>query len=538
MPDELESIREDPGRALTQAEIARAAGIVMLGYVLSGVLGLIRQMILAPTFGADRELDAFYAALRVPETLFTLIAGGALGAAFIPVFSGFLARDAFDKAWQLASTVMTLVTLVATAAAALGFVLATLLVERLLLPGADAETQALAVELMRIMLATVVLFGISGLVMGILNAYQHFTAPAFTPSMYNIGLIAGALLLAPSMGVHGVAWGAVLGAGLHLGIQLPVVLRLPYLGLRPSLTVRAPGVLTVLKLMGPRLLGLAVVQVNFWVNIVLASAMVTGSITALQYAFTLMFTVLGILGQSLGTAVFPTLSTLHAEGDNERFQETFGSALRNVLFLSIPAGLGMAVLSVPIVGSLFQYGEWTASHTQATAWALIFYAIGLAGHAALEILARTFYALHDTWTPVKIGGLAMVLNVVLSVFFVMLFEALGADTFSRGPLAGLALANSLATALESIALWIILRRRIPEMNPGPILRTLSRTLVATLAMAVVVIAWLMFADEWAYFLQLLGGMVLGATSFWILALLLGIEAAQSVPQQILARFRK
>lgn len=532
------TVHDDPGRALSQGEIVRAAGIVMIAYVLSGALGLVRQMILASTFGADQELDAFYAALRVPETLFTLIAGGALGSAFIPVFSGFLSRDEFDGAWRLASTVMTLVMVIATLAATLGFLLATPLVEYLLLPGADAETQSLAIELMRIMLVTVVLFGVSGLVMGILNAYQHFMAPAFTPSMYNIGIIGGAVLLAPSMGVHGVAWGTVIGAGLHLGIQLPVALRLPYFRLRPSVAIRTPGVVSVVKLMGPRLLGLAVVQINFWVNIALASAMVSGSITALQMAFTLMFTVLGILGQSLGTAVFPTLSTLYAQGEHDRFQQTFGSALRNVLFLSIPAGLGMAVLSEPIVGTLFQYGEWTAADTRATSWALIFYAVGLMGHAALEILARTFYALHDTWTPVKIGGVAMLLNVVFSVIFVLLFEALGADTFSRGPFAGLALANSLATALESTALWIILRRRIPEMNPMPVLRTLGRTLLAGLVMVLVVLGWLFVSQEWAYFTQLIIGFTAGAISFWAMALVLRIEAAQTVPRQILARLAR
>ncbi|NDJ84760.1 MAG: murein biosynthesis integral membrane protein MurJ [Chloroflexi bacterium] len=529
---------DDPGRALTQQEIARAAIIVMASYVLSGVLGLVRQMVLASAFGADRELDAFYAALRVPETLLALIAGGALGSAFIPVFSGFLGRDEFDDAWQLASTVMTLVTIVATIAAGIGLLLAPFLIGNLLLPGADSDTQALAVEMMRVMLISVIIFGLSGLLMGILNAYQHFVAPALAPSMYNLGIILGALFLVPSLGVHGLAWGVVIGAALHLVVQIPVASRLPFRRLRPSLRVNAPGVLEVMRLMGPRLLGLAVVQINFWVNIALASTMVEGSITALQTAYALMFTVLGILGQSLGTAVFPTLSTQHAQGDHTGFQRTFGSALRNVLFLSIPAGLGMAVLSVPIVGTLFERGEWTTADTQATAWALVFYSIGLAGHAALEILARTFYALHDTWTPVRIGVGAMLLNILLSVVFVLLFDVLGADSFRRGPFAGLALANSLATALESAILWVILRRRIPAMDTRPIIRTLVRTALAGAGMVGIVLLWLLVADTWLVLFQLVGGILVGAIAFWGLALAMRIEAAQSVPRQILSRFRR
>ena len=475
---------DDPGRALSNREIARATLVIMIAYVLSGTIGLFRQIVIAATFGAGIELDAFVAAVRVPETLFMLIAGGALGSAFIPVFSQFLSQDKFDNAWRLASAVLSIVGVVAMLVSFIAFVLARPIVEYVLLPGGDATDHALTIELMRIMLVTVFVFGISGLIMGILNAHQHFLSPALAPTMYNVGIIVGAVALTPSMGVHGLAWGTVLGAGLHLGIQLPMLRKLPHMHLRLLMSIQVEGVREVLVLMLPRLLGLAVVQINFWVNIALASTMVKGSITVLQTAYTLMFTVLGILGQSLGTAVFPTLSTQYAQGDLQGFQRTFSAALRNVLFLSLPAGFGMAVLSVPIIGVLFERGEWTHAHTQAAAWGLIFYSIGLAGHAALEILARTYYALHDTWTPVKIGGLAMVLNIVLSFVFVVIFEAIGANEFTRGPFGGLALANSLATALESTILWIMLRRRIDTLQAGSIMLTLTRTLAATAAMVV------------------------------------------------------
>ncbi len=526
------------GRALSGREIALATIVVMASFVLSGILGLVRQIVLASTFGADRELDAFYAALRLPETLFVLVAGGALGSAFIPVFSTFLNKDDIKGAWRLASATLTFVTLAASLSAVVGYIFATPLVEYLLLPEASHATQSLTVELMQIMLVTVVIFGVSGLLMAILNSHQHFVGPALAPSMYNIGIIFGAIFLTPSLGIRGLVWGVVIGAGFHMAVQIPVLFRLPnlYLQILPNLQV--PGVVEVLKLMGPRLLGLMVVQVNFWVNIALASAMVSGSITALQTSFALMFTVLGVLGQSVGTAVFPSLSALYAQKDEAGFQRTFNNALSNVLFLSIPAGLGMMILSVPIVQILFERGKWTSADTSATAWALVFYAVGLMGHAALEILARTYYALHDTWTPVIVGGVAMLLNVVFSLIFVQIFENLGADTFSHGPYAGLAFANSLATALESLTLWLWLRRKIPSLNPRPVLQTASRTGLAAVGMVALVYLWLMLGDGFPVLIQLIGGIVMGAGSFFALAFGLKVKEASHLPHMVLARLGK
>lgn len=524
-------------QVLSSSQIARATGTIMMAFVLSGILGLFRQIILASIFGADRELDAFYAALRLPETLFTLVAGGALGSAFIPVFSRFLAKDDPRGAWRLVGAILMFLIAIASGLAVIGFIFAGFLTRTLLIPSADGQTQDLTIELMRIMLATVVLFGISGLVMGILNTYQRFLTPALAPSMYNIGIIIGAIFLSPTYGIHGLAWGAVIGAGLHMVIQIPNVMRLPHIKqLRLNLQVKTEGVTEVLTLMGPRLLGLMVVQVNFWVNVSLASDMDTGSLTALITAFTLMFTVLGVLGQSLGTAAFPTLSALYANGDMEGFARILNRALTGVLFLSIPAGLGMVILADPIITVLLERGEWTAADTSATAWALLFYGIGLSGHAALEILARTYYALHDTWTPVVIGGGAMVLNIVLSLILVVMFRNLGADTFTRGPFGGLALANSLATAIESTVLWLMLHKRLPSLDTHNVQSTLFRTWIAGGIMVVGVWGILQLLASQSVFLQLFAGITTGIIVFGVTALVLKIESAQSVPRQILARF--
>ena len=324
MPDSSSSASS--ARALTGQQIARAAGIVMLAFVASGVLGVVRQSAINSVFGAGAELDAFLAAQRVPETLFVLVAGGALGSAFIPVFTRLLAGKDESGAQRLADGVITLLLAASTVMALAAFVLAEPLTRWLLLPDAAHSTQALAVELMRIMLPTVIIFGVSGLLMGVLNAHQHFLAPALAPSLYNIGLIFGALVLARDGNTHGLAWGAMIGAGLHLAIQLPA-LRGVNFHYRPTLSLSIPGVREVLWLMGPRVLGLGIVQVNFWVNTALASGMVEGSVAALTNAFLLMMTVLGVVGRSVGTAVFPTLSTLSATHDMDTFRRTLAGVL-------------------------------------------------------------------------------------------------------------------------------------------------------------------------------------------------------------------
>lgn len=526
------------GQALNNRQITRVATMIMLALVISGVLGLVRQVAISSAFGAGRELDAFNAALRVPETLFVLVAGGALGSAFIPVFTRFLAKNEYDGAWRLASTVLTLVTLSAVVLSGVMFIFSKAVVENILVPDAPADYQALTAELMRTMLVTVIIFGASGLVMGILNSYQHFLAPALAPSMYNLGLIFGAVALAPSMGVKGLAWGAVLGAMFHLGVQLPTLRKLEYASIRPSANLNTSGVSEVMLLMLPRVLGLGVVQVNFWVNAALTSGMMPGSLTALQTAFTLMFTILGILGQSIGTAVFPTLSRLYSEGDHQAFAEILTGALTNVLFLSIPAGFGLAVLSDPIISVLFERGEWTPNDTDGTAWALTLFGIGLAGHAALEILARAFYALHDTWTPVKVGGLTMILNIILSLIFIRLLGYPDETNFARGSFGGLALSMSISTAIESMVLWILLQRSLPTLKAKSVSGKALKITAAALVMAGMVIGWQVIGQNLPELVLLAVGIILGCVSFGGAALALKIEEARAVPQLILGRFRK
>lgn len=545
---------------LSNRQIARAAAVVVGGFLASGVLGLVRTAAFSATFGASDALDSFYAAQRIPEALFVLVAGGALGSSFIPVFARFLTEGDERGAWRLASAVMSCVFVLASLLALLAAILAPALVPALLEPGANPAQQALTTSLTQVMLVTAAIFGVSGLLMGILNTRQVFLLPALALSMNNVGQIFGALVLTrliptfalsypgllpqyadvlargvPSDGgaaTYGLAWGAVLGALLHLVIQLPGLLRVGA-RLRFLPDPRIEGVREVLVLMGPRVLGLAVVQINFIVNVNLTSGMTAGSRSALVTAWTLMFFVLGVIAQSVGTAVFPSLSALAAANDLTGFKDRLAGAMRGVLFLSCPATVGLILLGGAGISLLFERGAWGAEDTAATAWALSFFALGIAGHSLLELLSRAFYALSDTRTPVLIGIASMVSNIILSLVFIRLIGS--PASLDRGAFAGLALANSLTTLLEGLALWLLLRRRIGDLNDRFILNGTARSLAAALGMGVFL--WVLgnAAHNASALLATVAGVVLGLAVFFTLAFALGIDEARSIPRTLLRR---
>ena len=455
--------------ALDNREIIEKALIVLVGFLASGLLGLVRLAVVGAQFGTGAAYDAFAAAQQLPETVFVLVAGGALGSSFIPIYARYRAIDQ-EQASRLASAVMTLSAAGAALLGLLVYAFAPQLVSAVLYSGRPPAEQQLMTDMVRLMMLTPFIFSISGLLMSLLHSHAAFWLPAIAISMNNIGIIIGALFIAPALPAHanvgqvgalnimGLAYGAILSACLHLLVQLPGVARLPT-RLRPLLSPSVPGVLDVLRLMGPRVFGLAVVQINFHVNIILANTMVAGSVGAVRYAFMLTFFALGVIAQSQGSAVFPTLAALQAEGDYDGFKDRLARAMRNVLCLSFPASALLIVLGGPLV-SVLQRGEWTPESTAAVAWALGFYAIGIAGFALLEVLSRAFYALEDSRTPAIAGALAMLSNIALNLVFIRIIGDPG--SLARGAFAGLALANALTTIVEALALWWLIRRRLAD----------------------------------------------------------------------------
>jgi len=463
-----------------KAQIARAAGLVMALFVVSRALGLLREMVISHQFGTSGDLDAYLAAFRLPDILFQLVAGGALASAFIPTFASYLVLEHEERAWRLASAIINLVLLLTTALAVLAALLAPFLVRAVVAPGFDLERQALTVSLMRLMLLAPIVFGVSGVLMGILNARQHFLLPALAPIVYNLGIMAGALFLAPGLGVRGLAWGVVGGALGHLLVQIPGVLRQGLL-YTPTLGLHDRGVHEVARLMLPRVAGLAAVQINFLVNTILASGLVAGSLSAINYAWLLMLLPQGVFAQAVATAAFPTFSTQAARGRRGEMRSTLSATLRAVLYMALPAAVGLIVLRRPLVQMVFERGAFTDTSTQMVAWALALFTLGLPAHSVVEIVVRAFYATHDTKTPVAIGVLAMGLNVVLSLLLIGAFERAG-----WLPLGGLALSNSLATTAEMTLLLIILRRRLAGLEGRRMVGSLLRIGVAAAVMGAVV----------------------------------------------------
>lgn len=530
----------------------RAAGTVAFAILFGQVMGLLRGVLVAQAF-PDFERDAFFTANRVSETLFTLIAAGALGSAFLPTFTGLLVKDEKESAWRLAASLARLLTLTLSLAAVISAILAPQIVRYLLAPGfaANPALFALTVDLLRIQLVSAVLFGLGGLLVGILNAHHIFFIPQLTAAMYQIGQIFGVMVLARWMGIYGLAWGVVIGSALYLIIQIPSLMKLK--ADRRLLTVdrspstvpgppskieywslitdlRNPAVLQVLRLMGPRVLGASVVQLNFWVNNNLASQMGDGFVNTLAYGFALMVMAQAAIAQSVAIAVMPTFSAQFALGKRDEMRAALASALRGVLLLAIPASLGLILLSAPIVAMLYQRGAFDSAAVEMTAWALAWYAAGMVGHSLLEVLTRAFYARQDTKTPVLVGIGAMTLNVVLSFAFSAWFRQLG-----WMPHGGLALANSLATALEAALLFALMRRQLQGIQGRSIADGFARFSLAALGMGLSLWAWLAFAGEMNPWLAGLGGVAIGALAYAAGVALLRVEEVSLVYQTLKRR---
>lgn len=503
--------------------LARAATLVSLAFIASRALGLLREVVIGQQFGTSAELDAYLAAFRIPDLLFQLIAGGALGSAFIPTFTSFLTRKDEPGAGRLASAIINLVLLLLTGLALIMALLAPWLVANIVAPFFSPEQQLLSANLMRLMLISTVVFGVSGIVMGILNAQGHFLLPALAPVIYNAAIIGGAWLLAPRFGVTGLALGVVAGAVGHLLIQVPALIRYRFRW-QPVLGLRDAGVREVARLMGPRVVGLAITQLNFLVNTILASGLAAGSLAALNYAWLLMLLPQGIVAQAMATAIFPTFSAQAARGDLGELRATFSAALRSLFFLTLPAAVGLLVAREPIIAVLLQRGRFTETSTELTAFALQFYALGLVAHSALEIITRAFYALHDTRTPVLIGGAAMALNILLSLLLI------GSLSFG-----GLALANSIATTLEAASLLWLLRARIGGVDGAALVPATAKMALAAALMGACLYLFLAVArDQWIGFVSL-GSLLVGGLSYVGSALVLRIHEVTRVPQRLLRR---
>ncbi len=495
--------------------VAGGATILMVSYVLSRVLGLGREVAISARFGTSSELDAYVAAFRLPDLAFLLFAGGALSSAYIPLYREVLARDDPKAARDFTSSTFNAVIL------AVGFFVAAIIllapwIVPLFTHGFASETRTLTVALLGIVAFSPLLLAASEVFTATLHTRQHFLLPAFAPLLYNAAILVGAVVLALWWGIFGVAAGVVIGAGLHLLVQVPAFRALgPGYGF--TLNPNLPELKSLIQRTAPRMAGLVTVHLSLlFIMVTLASGLGEGVVASLHYAWTLMMLPLGVFGMSVARAWFPQFAAAAVDGPTPELARQLAAAIRTVLFFLLPSAAGLMLFAPLVVATLFERGEFDAASTDLTAWALLFFGIGLAGHGAVEVLNRGFFALRDTWTPVLIGIASMGLGIALA-FFLM------------GPLeqGGLALGISLAVLLEAVWLWLLLAKRVPGFQfLGGMLPLLVCTLLAAGASGT--LQWLApLPDTPALVRLVLYGVVLLGV-YILAALLLGVPEARTV----------
>src|SRR3989440_3699452 len=452
--------------------IASAATLILVAYGLSRVLGAVRELVIANTFGTGHNLDDYRVAFGVPDLLFNLLLAGAISSAFIPVLSEYLAKNEPERARQIAGRVLNASVLILTVGAAVLFVVAPWYVS-LIAFGYSPKDHELIVSLTRILLLQPIFLGAGGMVIGILTAYQRFFAQALAPLFYNGAIIVAAAFFAPRYGVTALAIGVVAGAMLHLGVQLPALWRT---GWRPTaaLGLDDPGVRKVGRLMFPIALGLAAAHVNVFVDTILGTSLPHGRVAALRYADTMAQLPLGTFSQALAFVLFPFLARDAALGAIDSIRHRTSLALRLNIFVLVPASVGLALLGVPITAALFERGQFGSESVRQTAFALTFFSLGLAGQAATALLVRVFYALQDVITPLRISlgviGGDLATNVVL------------VHLLAQG---GLALATWIAATLNAVLLARALRGRLGGLEGRQILQTARRAIVGVVPTAAV-----------------------------------------------------
>jgi putative peptidoglycan lipid II flippase len=454
--------------------LLRSSVIVIALFSLGKVTGLIRLRLISNSFGTTPTYDAFTSANQLPEVFVTLISGGALAAAFIPVYSKYLSDKRSIESLRLANSILTLVLAVLGGISAIAILFAGPL-SRLLVPGYDSQTQMLTADIMRIILLQTTLYGLGGVLSSILNAHQHFTIPALAPITLDIGYMFGLLVLVPTMGVYGLAWGTVVGGVLNILIHIPALRRF---GFRAFLVLdtKMKGVREIVRLMGPRVVTLGAIQLMDLFIIRLGSFLLAGHTSAYFYGYQIMQLPETLLGTAIAIVVFPTMAELFNSGDISGLKSTSMAALRIIWTLTIPASVGLVLLGRPAISVFLQGGAFTETSTDLVFGVLVFFSVRIVAEASLEILARLFYAQHDTKTPmyVAIGWLAT--NVTLAFLL-------------TGPFGvqGLALASTIAFAIQSLALFILNRRRLGDLGDKELVISLGRALFGAFVMGLLIL---------------------------------------------------
>src|SRR3989339_38045 len=459
----------------TQSKSITGAAIILSGAtLLSRLVGIIRDRVLAHYYGAGPVMDSYYAAFKIPDLIYSLLIVGALTAGFIPTLTKLLSeKDENKRAWHLTNNILTILGLSLIALCTLGLIFTPSL-NKIIAPGFQDENLARVIGFTRIMFLSPIFLGISMIMGGVLQSLRRFVLYAFAPIFYNFGIIFGATVLVRLMGENGLAWGVVLGALIHCAIQVYGVRQVGW-RFRFSFDTKDKDSITVGKLMVPRTLGLAITQTNQVIITMLVSFLPVGSIAVYNYANNLQAVPVGVLAIPFALAIFPLLSSAAAENDMPQFANHLSGVIRQILFLIVPSAILILLLRAQIVRVILGSGEFDWNATINTANALAFFSLGLIAQALIPVLSRAFFALSNTKTPFVIGIISELISIIAALILMKPLKA-----------AGLALASSIGVTVNLILLWINLRSEIKTLNESDILSLIYKISLASLVMGVVV----------------------------------------------------
>jgi putative peptidoglycan lipid II flippase len=518
----------------------RASAIIAAAVMLSRVLGLVREVLFNAIFGTA-AMGLFLIAFRLPNLLRDLFAEGALSTAFITVFSQKIEKEGSQAAWALASKMLTLTAIFMSGVSLLGIIFAEPLVH-LLAPGFAPEDSAFTILLTRIMYPFILLVSLAALVMGILNSRQIFTAPALASSFFNIGSILGGVffgwLIDPSFGrkaLIGLSIGTLIGGFLQFAIQLPSLRRAGFQFVT-DFCWNDSGIKKILTLMLPSVIAASAVQINVLVNSRFASYAGAEAVTWLNSAFRLMQLPIGVFGVAVATITLPVVSRIAADADTSRFGPTLGRAMRLATFLTLPAAVGLWFMASPVIGLIYEHGNFVTHDTTQTALALQFYCIGLVAYSCIKVLSPAFYAINRKWTPMLVSFGAVGLNVALNYLF-MFRLGLGHK--------GLALSTTICATLNFAALYVLMLPAAHSLESKRFFSTLVRCAIATIPLAAVCIGSERFAS--VYFpdtnlairtLIVLGTIIAASASYLIACLLMRVEETTFALQIVKTKLKK
>lgn len=513
-----------------QTNILSAALIIMAAIFFSAVLGFIKMRLLSTYFGDSRPLDIYLAAFRLPDMIYQLLVMGTISSAFIPVFSSFLNQENQQSAFKIANSVMTL-SMIVFLAVTFFILLFTRQISDFLAPGFSDKEIPLMVSLTRIMMLGQIFFILGNFLTGILQSFHRFLLPALAPVFYNIGIIAGTIILTPFFGIYGPTYGVLIGTFLFFIIQLPFALKIGW-RLQISFDYKNKGVKEIGRLLVPRTLSLGVSQIEYTTDLMIASLFAPGHYTVFTFALFLISFPVRLIGASIGQASLPTLSAIFAKDNLSEFKNTLNKSLQQIIYLILPASIILLVLRVPLVRLAFGSKSFSWEATLLTGRVVAFLTVAIVAQSIAQLLIRGFYALHNTKTPFLIGVISVFINVLGSIYFSLILKM---------GIAGLAISTSISSLINAFLLSKSLIDKLGKIEEEAII-SLGKKFFTTGIMGFVLYLFMKILDLFVFdttrtvnliFLTIIT-LALGSTSYLLISRLLRIEEADNY-WQILKR---